>query len=439
MPTEFEKLVEIVDAMSDGRRARLESLLEDKLNRPWKPQPGPQTDAYYSQADLLLYGGQAGGGKSDLLIGLAINEHEVSVIFRQTHTDARSLEDRLEKVVEFGKLNHSDHVWKYGDQRIEFGYLEKPGAEKKHQGRAKDFLGLDEGAQMQAHKIIFLMGWVRSTNPEQRCRTIIASNPPMAGDGDFLVEWFAPWLDPTYPDPAEPGELRWAVFVGDEHEIRSIWVDGPDPVEIEGQRREPESRTFIPSTLDDNRYLRDTDYSKKLDSLPEPMRSALKSGNFMASRKDHQWQVIPSDWIRLAQERWREDGGRHIPMWCLAADIAQGGNDKTTLAPLHDQWFGNLGVHKGIETKNGPDVAALILAMRRNGADVAIDCTGGWGGSTRDHLRTHNQIYSREILFSAKSDRQAIDTQLGFRNYRAEMYWRFREALNPGGEYRVAL
>ncbi|MBL4785622.1 MAG: terminase, partial [Cohaesibacteraceae bacterium] len=215
---------------------------------------------------------------------------------------------------------------------------------------------------MQAHKIIFLMGWVRSTNPEQRCRTIIASNPPMAGDGDFLVEWFAPWLDPTYPDPAEPGELRWAVFVGDEHEIRSIWVDGPDPVEIEGQRREPESRTFIPSTLDDNRYLRDTDYSKKLDSLPEPMRSALKSGNFMASRKDHQWQVIPSDWIRLAQERWREDGGRHIPMWCLAADIAQGGNDKTTLAPLHDQWFGNLGVHKGIETKNGPDVAAPILA-----------------------------------------------------------------------------
>ncbi|PCH81191.1 MAG: hypothetical protein COB90_05265 [Hyphomicrobiales bacterium] len=96
MPTEFEKLVEIVDAMSDGRRARLESLLEDKLNRPWKPQPGPQTDAYYSQADLLLYGRQAGGGKSDLLIGLAINEHEVSVIFRQTHTDARSVEDRLE-------------------------------------------------------------------------------------------------------------------------------------------------------------------------------------------------------------------------------------------------------------------------------------------------------------------------------------------------------
>ena len=37
----------------------------------WIPNPGPQTEAYYCEADELLYGGEAGGGKTDLLLGLA--------------------------------------------------------------------------------------------------------------------------------------------------------------------------------------------------------------------------------------------------------------------------------------------------------------------------------------------------------------------------------
>jgi len=40
----------------------------------WKPFPGPQTEAYLSQADILLYGGAAGGGKTDLLLGVMYHE-----------------------------------------------------------------------------------------------------------------------------------------------------------------------------------------------------------------------------------------------------------------------------------------------------------------------------------------------------------------------------
>ena len=49
--------------------AELDRLLAAEI---WAPLPGPQSDAYDSPADVLLYGGAAGGGKTDLLLGLAL-------------------------------------------------------------------------------------------------------------------------------------------------------------------------------------------------------------------------------------------------------------------------------------------------------------------------------------------------------------------------------
>ena len=40
---------------------------------PWVPLPGPQTEAYESLADVTFYGGAAGGGKTDLAIGLRLS------------------------------------------------------------------------------------------------------------------------------------------------------------------------------------------------------------------------------------------------------------------------------------------------------------------------------------------------------------------------------
>lgn len=432
----------VIAQLTDVRKEALTSVLLSKLTRLWSPQPGPQTEAYYSKADMLLYGGQAGGGKSDLLLGLAVNEHKKAAIFRQKLSDAKSLEERLEEIVgDNGRLNRGDHTWRDGEHRIQFGYLEKPGAEKGHQGQAKDFLGFDEGAQQAAYKQIFLMGWVRSVDQDQRCRVVIASNPPLSGDGDHLVEWFAPWLDPMHDlYPAPSGKLLWAVFVGDEEESRSVWVDGPEPVEIEGEMRIPQSRTFIPASLADNKYLKDTDYGSQLDQLPEPLRTALKTGNFMMARKDHAWQVIPSEWVRLAQDRWSEDHPHSKgPMWGLGVDVAQGGPDKTTLVPLYNEWFGKPTIENGIDTKDGPTVAALILRERRDNATVAIDCTGGWGGSAKDHLATHNDIYAVAVVFSEGTAEKQAKGPLEFLNERSRLWWRFREALDTNGEHSPAL
>jgi hypothetical protein len=69
--------------------------------------------------------------------------------------------------------------------------------------------------------IDFLMAWVRTTDPNQRCRTVLCSNPPTAyeeaeGVSGWLQEMPAAWVDPGFTDrPAKPGELRWVISDAD--------------------------------------------------------------------------------------------------------------------------------------------------------------------------------------------------------------------------------
>jgi hypothetical protein len=63
----------------DQTRA-VQAAVEATAHLKWLPSPGPQTDAFDCKADVLLYGGQGGGGKSDLGLGLAFTQHHRSLI-----------------------------------------------------------------------------------------------------------------------------------------------------------------------------------------------------------------------------------------------------------------------------------------------------------------------------------------------------------------------
>jgi hypothetical protein len=404
----------------------------------WAPEPSnqPQVDAYHSAADLLLYGGAAGGGKTDLLLGLALTAHQESVIFRRAYVDLAGIETRLIQILgsRVG-YNGGDMVLRRPDRLIEFGALEKPGAEFGWQGRPHDFIGFDEGAQLAEAKVRFVMGWLRSATPGQRCRVVIASNPPIGAEGEWLLTWFAPWLDPASGNPATPGELRWRCMRGDG---TLAWVDGPGTHMIDGVALEALSCTFIPARLDDNRFLRDTGYRVQVMAMPEPLRSKLLKGDFLTGREDAAQQVIPSAWIAAAQARWRPDGGNGRKMATLGVDVAQGGMDETVLAPLFGTWFGELVKRRGLDTTNGPAVAALVIEHMRDKAQVNIDLTGGWGGSARDHLVAQG-ISVEPIVFSAGSPERTRDAQLEFHNMRAQLWWQFREALDSAQGEGIAL
>lgn len=427
----LDRLDAALAALDEKQTAELDAMLAEELSKPWLPTPGPQLEAFLSEADLLLYGGAAGGGKTDLLCGLALTEHKRTVIFRRQSNDLDGFWERLLQICPAPA--HKDTNKKKlttADRRlIECGHLDLPGAELSWQGRPHDLIGFDEGAQLSAYKVKFVLGWLRSADGV-RCRAVIASNPPIGGEGSWLIEWFAPWLDPLFPNPAQYGEVRWAVAIGSVNEIKTVWVDGPDPVEIDGNTYEPLSRTFIPSKLEDNPYLKDTKYRAQIDSMPEPLRSQLLHGDFLAGREDDEWQVIPSAWVRVAQARWV--GEPKSVMRAMGVDPAQGGADRTALSRLHDgNHFASVESRPGAETPDGPSVAALILKLRRNSAAVAIDMTGGWGGSTRDHLKTHNELTAIPVVFSAEGPGQDPETKYEYANLRAKMYWELRLALDP--------
>lgn len=455
----LDRLDAALASLDDKATAELDALLADELSKPWLPTPGPQLEAFLSDADLLLYGGAAGGGKTDLLCGLALTEHKRSVIFRRQANDLDGFWERLMQVcpAPAHKDSNKKKLTTADNRMIECGHLDLPGAELSWQGRPHDLIGFDEGAQLSAYKVKFVLGWLRSADGI-RCRAVIASNPPIGGEGSWLIDWFAPWLDPLYPRPAAYGELRWAVALGSTTEIVTIWVDGPGAVVVEGvsarkasaaeieeaaqHKRddvfEPLSRTFIPSKLEDNPYLKDTGYRRQIDSMPEPLRSQLLHGDFLAGREDDEWQVIPTSWVRAAQARWM--GEPKTRMKAIATDPAQGGADKTAIARLHEgNHFATIESRPGAETPDGPSVAALILKLRRDNAAIGIDMTGGWGGSARDHLKTNNEITAIPIVFSAAGEGIDKDTQYGYVNLRAKMYWEFRTALDPDGGEDIAL
>ncbi len=112
---------------------------------PWRPLPGPQTEAFTSPADVIGFGGAAGGGKTDLAIGLALTRHRKSAIFRRDATQMTGIIERMAELCG-GRAGYSgaERVWRTFGRRIEFGSCPHLGDERRHQGRDKDLLVIDE-------------------------------------------------------------------------------------------------------------------------------------------------------------------------------------------------------------------------------------------------------------------------------------------------------
>lgn len=410
----------------------------------WRPLPGPQTMAYESTADVIGFGGSAGGGKTDLAIGKALTQHQVVQCFRREGTELGGIIDRVEQVLGHREgLGGKPPVWRnpWGRCRlIEFGSVPNLGDERKFQGRPKDLLLIDEAANFLESQVRFLMGWVRTTDPNQRTQTLLTFNPPTSAEGRWIVAFFAPWLDKKFNGPggrAKPGELRYVAMVdGGER-----WVASGEPFMHKGELIRPQSRTFIPSRIADNPYLMGTNYMTTLQAMPEPLRSQMLYGDFEAGMQDDPWQVIPTAWVEAAQARWRERSPKG-EMLGQGVDVARGGQDKTTIFNKHKVdggglWFDRPEVHPGSETPDGPKVAGLVIAARRDNAPVAIDVIGV-GASPYDKLHELG-VQAMGVNVSERATTTDKSGRLTFFNLRSQLWWQLREALDPEADTGIAL
>lgn len=435
----------MISKLSGMPKSRLAKLAAGALKgapEKWIPNPGPQTDAYFSKADVLLYGGEPGGGKTQLILGLAYNCHSRSLIMRRKYNAlGRIIEDLLKIHGSRDGYNGSPppKLRLPNDKYIKLGAAEKVGDEQALMGDGFDFLGIDEATHLVEMQIRFIMGWMRSENPKQRKRAVFATNPSLNAEGLWVNRMFAPWLDPAFPNPAQTGELRWGYL---NSEDKMVWVDGPQEISDDGRLVKPKSYSYIPAALSDNPFLANTDYERELANMPKFFRDILLGG-FRTTFKDQDNQIIPTAWILEAQRRWKPEPPEGVPMCSMGVDCSGGGDDPMVIAPRYDGWFAPLIEIKGKDIpmdRSGSYCAGQVMSYRRDGALVTVDLGGGYGGPTYEHLKA-NGIEAKGYKGAAATPRRSYCGKLKFTNVRSAALWLFREALDPGqhGGSQVAL
>ena len=421
--------------------AELERRRRDGTITPlWQPNLGPQTEAYHSEADILGYGGAAGGGKSHLALGLAFTQHKRSVIFRRVYPNLKGLiEDSIALIGNDKQFNKTEKVWRVNGRLVEFGAAQYENDKFSWRGRPHDFYCFDEVTEFTKTQFEFIIGWLRTTDQKQRCRIVLTFNPPLDDAGSWVVDYFLPWIAFLFPDkythphPALPGELRWYASL----DGKEVEVENGEPFGHNGETIKPLSRTFIPAKLMDNPYLSNTNYAAVLQSLPEPLRSQVLYGDFAASFMADPWQVIPTAWVKAAQLRWMERQKPDMPLSGVGVDVARGGKDNLVTSKRYGTWFDEPIKTPGVNVEDGPAAAGLVYNALQNEAHIGyinIDVIGV-GTSPYDSLKV---MYPDKVgpvnaaagtEFVVKSEKG--DVVLKMKNIRAEYHWRLRMALDP--------
>ena len=257
-----------------------------------RPQPGAQEKFLSSTADITIYGGAAGGGKSYALLLEPLrhigNRDFGALVLRRTTpeitnvgglwTTAESIYPFVGAVPKIGCLE-----WEFpAGARLKFDHLEHEKSKHKYQGAQIALICFDELTHFTEGQFWYMVSRNRSTcgvRPYIRA----TCNPDASSFVAKMIEW---WIDPDtgYPIPERSGVGRWFVRYGTEIH----WRDTARELRREFPGIEPKSLTFIPATLDDNPALtsKDPGYKANLQSLPYVERERLLGGN---------WNVVDAE------------------------------------------------------------------------------------------------------------------------------------------------
>ena len=294
-----------------------------------KPQPGPQERFLATPADICIYGGSAGGGKSYALLLSALRYKNVKgftcTIFRKNFKQIFAqggLWDEAGNVysgIKGAQKKIGDATWTFSNSegeicgKVSFAHIERYEEVDSWQGSQICFLGFDEVTHFDKRTFFYMLSRNRSTcgiRPFVRATCNPDANSWVA---DFISWWID--QDTGYAIPERSGVLRWFMRRGDE----IYWADTKAELieqfnlKTPEEMAEPKSMTFIASSIYDNQALLKVNpqYLANLKSLPTVERERLLNGNwkikpaaglfFKRSQVGSFLTVIPDDvvqWVR---------------------------------------------------------------------------------------------------------------------------------------------
>lgn len=291
-----------------------------------RPQAGPQEMALSSPADILIYGGAAGGGKTWALLLECIRHKDNgdfrATIFRRTYaqvTNDGGLWDETEKLYPLmGAISRlSDLSWTFpSGAKVSFNHLQHEQSKYQYQGAQIPLICFDELTHFTQSQFTYMLSRNRSlcgVRPYVRATT----NP----DADSWVKSFiAPWVDDEHEEyPFPSGELRY--FTQDSGKV--IWVD-KDWQDSDGLPGK--SITFIPASVYDNRILltHNPEYLSNLRALDYVDQMRLLHGNWKV--RPEAGKVFNRSWFTVVDAV--PAGGVAVRFWDFAAtEQEQRGDD----------------------------------------------------------------------------------------------------------------
>lgn len=234
-----------------------------------------------------LYGGAAGGGKSDALVIEALRQvhipHYKALILRKTFPQLAELIDKSLNYYPMAfpgaRYNSSSHTWTFpSGAKIIFGSMQYTKDRLKYQGQAYDFVAFDELTHFSWEEYSYLFSRCRPNGPGTRCYIRSTANPGGVGHG-WVKERFITAGKPMVPVWED---IRWRDPTGKEY-------------------CEKRSRIFVPSSVFDNPALlrNDPDYITRLASMPEAERKALLYGDWdtFSGQVFTEWRNDPEHYL----------------------------------------------------------------------------------------------------------------------------------------------
>jgi len=374
------------------------------VTRDIRPHPGRQEQFLASPADIAIYGGAAGGGKTWALLLECLrhidNPGFGAVLFRRTYpeiTNEGGMWDESETLYPLvgGQPVRGDLIWRFpSGARVSFAHLQHEPDKFRYQGAQIALLGFDQLEHFPESAFFYLLSRNRSVcgvRPYVRA----TCNP----DADsWLAEFLAWWIiqddkDPYYgyADLSRAGVLRWFLRVAG----RLVWADTATGLQEKFPDHEPQPKsvTFVPASVFDNPTLLTADpgYLANLQALPPVERERLLGD----AKRGGNWKIKPAA------------GNIFNRAWFAMVDAAPAGGVECLFWDLASTAAEQVGT-----ARRGPSFTAGV-SMRRHGGEYTVtECIDFQEGPAEVERRFVSETRRRAQLAQADGARFLVRWEL---------------------------